>query len=63
VWFFPQKEPLTSSEWVKLAKCSHHTALRDIAALVQGGILVRNPEGGRSASYALAKTAQSSPKD
>ena len=27
----------------------------DIAALVERGILVRNPEGGRSTSYSLAK--------
>jgi Fic family protein len=39
----------------KLAKCSHDTALRDIAALVERGILVRNPEGGRSTSYSFAK--------
>jgi Fic family protein len=51
---------LTTSKWAKLVKCSHDTALRDIAALVQGGILVRNPAGGRSTSYALAKTAESS---
>jgi Fic family protein len=44
---------LTTSKWAKLAKCSHDTALRDIAALVDCGILVRNPEGGRSTSYAL----------
>jgi Fic family protein len=51
---------LTTSKWAKLAKCSHDTALRDIAALVKGGILVRNSQGGRSTSYALAKTAESS---
>jgi Fic family protein len=51
---------LTTSKWAKLAKCSHDTALRDIAALVERGILVRNPEGGRSTSYALAKSAESS---
>ena len=45
---------LTTAKWAKLAKCSHDTALRDIAALVDRGILVRNPEGGRSTSYALA---------
>jgi Fic family protein len=45
---------LTTTKWAKLAKCSHDTALRDIAALVEGGILIRNPEGGRSTSYALA---------
>jgi Fic family protein len=46
---------LTTSRCAKLAKCSQDTALRDIAALVDGGILVRNPGGGRSTSYALAR--------
>jgi len=45
---------LTSSKYAKLGKCSHDTALRDILTLVERGILVRNPEGGRSTSYALA---------
>ncbi len=45
---------LTTSKYAQLAKCSHDTALRDILALVERGILVRNPEGGRSTSYALA---------
>jgi Fic family protein len=45
---------LTTSKYAQLAKCSHDTALRDILALIERGILVRNPEGGRSASYALA---------
>jgi len=48
---------LTTMKYGKLAKCSHDTALRDIAALVERGILVRNPEGGRSTSYSLAKVA------
>jgi Fic family protein len=54
---------LTTSKWAKLAKCSHDTALRDIAALVRVGILMRNFAGGRSTSYALAKTAESSRKE
>ncbi len=45
---------LTTSKYAKLAKCSPDTALRDILLLVERGILVRNPEGGRSTSYALA---------
>jgi Fic family protein len=45
---------LTTSKYAKLAKCSEDTALRDILPLVERGILVRNPEGGRSTSYALA---------
>jgi Fic family protein len=46
---------LTTSKWAKLAKCSQDTAFRDILQLVDHGILIRNPEGGRSTSYALAK--------
>ncbi len=45
---------LTTSKWAKLAKCSHDTALRDIMPLVERGVLVRNPGGGRSTSYSLA---------
>lgn len=48
---------LTTSKYAKLAKCSQDTALRDILPLVERGILVRNPEGGRSTSYALAMVA------
>jgi len=44
---------LTSSKYAKLAKCSPDTALRDILFLVERGVLVRNPGGGRSTSYAL----------
>jgi Fic family protein len=46
---------LTTSKYAKLAKCSQDTALRDILPLLERGILVRNPEGGRSTSYALAE--------
>lgn len=49
---------LTTSKWSKIAKCSSDTALRDILDLVERGILVRNPEGGRSTSYALANVTQ-----
>jgi Fic family protein len=42
---------LTTSKWAKIAKCSSDTALRDIAELVELGILVRNPAGGHSTSY------------
>jgi Fic family protein len=44
---------LTSAKWATLTKCSHDTALRDIQQLVENGVIVRNPEGGRSTSYAL----------
>jgi Fic family protein len=45
---------LTTSKYAKLTKSSQDTALRDILPLVERGILVRGPEGGRSTSYALA---------
>ena len=45
---------LTSSKAGKLTKCSADTALRDIAKLVELGILAQNDSGGRSTSYRLA---------
>jgi Fic family protein len=54
---------LTTSKWAKLAKCSQDTALRDILPLVERGILVRNPEGGRSTSYALAMAPKPSAEE
>jgi Fic family protein len=44
---------LTTSKYAALAKCSQDTAHRDILALVDHGVLARNPEGGRSTSYSL----------
>jgi Fic family protein len=49
------KGKLTTSTWAKLVKYTHDTALRDIQPLVERGVLVRNPGGGRSTSYALAQ--------
>ncbi len=43
----------TSSKWAKIAKCSQDTALRDILELVEKGVLVKDPAGGRSTSYRL----------
>lgn len=48
---------VTTSKWAKLARCSQDTALRDITALVDHGILVRGAAGGRSTSYSLALQA------
>ena len=45
---------LTTSKWAALTKSSADTALRDIQQLVDRGVLVRNPAGGRSTSYSLA---------
>ena len=44
---------LTTSRWARITKCSQDTALRDIMYLVEHGVLVRSPEGGRSTSYSL----------
>ena len=46
---------LTTSKWATLTTTSQDSALRDIQQLVDRGILVRNPGGGRSTSYALAE--------
>ncbi len=45
---------LTSSKWAAIAKCSPDTALRDISALLELGVLKKSPGGGRSTGYELA---------
>ena len=45
---------LTTSKYAALARCSQDTAYRDILALVDHGVMIQNPEGGRSTSYSLA---------
>ena len=47
---------LSTSRYAALAKCSQDTAHRDMLALVDHRVLVRNPEGGRSTSYSLTPT-------
>lgn len=46
---------LTSSKYATLAKCSQDTATRDIDDLINHGMLMKNPGGGRSTSYSLAE--------
>jgi len=46
---------LTSSKWAKLTKVSSDTALRDIADLVDRGVLEKEDAGGRSTSYRLVE--------
>ncbi len=53
---------LTTSKWAALTKSSQDTAGRDIAGLVQHGILLRNDKGGRSTGYILASPAIQSPE-
>lgn len=45
---------LTAKKWAILGKCSPASAQRDIADLVDKGILKRNPGGSKNTSYALA---------
>lgn len=46
---------LTTQKYALMAKTSHDTALRDITALVDRGVLARNPGGGRSVSFRFAE--------
>lgn len=48
---------LTSSKWATIEKCSPDTALRDIADLIERGILEKDDAGGRSTSYSLADSS------
>jgi Fic family protein len=52
---------LTNAKWAAITKASSDTALRDINDLVQRGILVKDPTGGRSTSYSLALEVQLEP--
>ena len=44
---------LTNSKYRRMTKTTRETAKRDLADLVEKGILRRNPGGGRSTSYSL----------
>ncbi len=41
------------TKWAKIAKCSQDTAQRDIQALINQNIQVKDEAGGRSTSYSL----------
>jgi Fic family protein len=46
---------LTTGKWAKIARCSSDTALRDIQALMERGILERDAGGGRSTGYRIVE--------
>ena len=46
---------LTTRKWAALAKCSAATAQRDIAELIERGLLIRNPGGSKNSSYSLVE--------
>lgn len=54
---------LTTSKYAKLAKCSQDTALRDVTALAEYGVLVRSEAGGRSTSYELGYRVKLTERD
>ncbi|HVH88937.1 MAG TPA: hypothetical protein VM912_19620 [Terriglobales bacterium] len=45
----------THQLWAKLTRSSQDTAYRDIQALVEQALLVKDAGGGRSTSYSLAQ--------
>lgn len=45
--------PVTNRKWAALTRTSSDTALRDLRALVEAGVLERTDAGGRSAAYWL----------
>ena len=47
------KGKLTTAKWARIARCSQDNAQRDIDDLIGHGMLARNSEGGRGASYRL----------
>ncbi len=48
------KGKLTSTKYAKICSCSHDTASRDIARLVNIGLLRKGESGGRSTEYLFA---------
>ena len=44
---------MTTSKWATIAKCSQDSASRDIAALIELGLMRKGEAGGRSTSYKL----------
>lgn len=44
---------MTSSKWAKIGKCSQDSANRDIAALLEHGLMEKGPGGGRSTHYVI----------
>jgi len=49
---------MTSSKWAKIGKCSQDSANRDIAALIEHGLLEKGPGGGRSTHYVIVSEVE-----
>lgn len=52
---------ITTRKWAKFGKTSLDTALREIADLIEKGVLVKNPGGSKSSSYSLSLIARADP--
>ncbi len=52
---------LTTKKYQSITKCSRATAFRDLSELVEKGVLVQLPGGGRSTRYALGKVEATMP--
>ena len=44
---------MTTSKWATIAKCSQDSASRDIATLIELGLMRKGEAGGRSTNYEL----------
>ena len=44
---------MTTSKWATIAKCSQDSASRDIATLIELGLMRKGAAGGRSTNYEL----------
>jgi Fic family protein len=49
---------LTSSKYSNITKSSKETSIRDIQDLINKGILIKNPSGGRSTSYRILSSKE-----
>ncbi len=48
---------LSTTKYARITKCSEDTALRDLTALIDAGVLKKNGKGGRSTRYELPDIA------
>lgn len=49
---------LNTNKWAKICKCSQDTALRDIQALIEKGVLTKSGHGSRNTTYELTPVSR-----
>lgn len=57
------EQPVTNRKWAALTRTSSDTALRDLRALVEAGVLERADTGGRSSAYWLKGVPRPQPEN